>query len=568
MMKTIRFKLIVGFLAVTLSLILMLFFNNQYAIHVVRSQVSESYGQMITLYMDEIDTELDNIDKYMNTIISYENDLYYMDLAASEQEYTKAKIILFNKLNNQMPVYKMVDSFFTYSATRDDFLEVYSETEAYSVQVEIQDYIRDLLERNESVSRFGEKNWNVHKINGAYYLFHIIKSGNMYLGAWVQPESLSTPLHSIDPEGKSTILFTASDGTPITDTGLERSGQEELFQSLHSFYSTGDMDEYLIVTDNSARGTFNIAALIPQQFILERLPYLQRLISVLLLASLIIIPAGLFLIKKAVLKPIKKLIIAMLKIKAGNLDARITPFSTSDEFKIMINTFNEMISEIQTLRIDVYEEQISRQREELLRLQLQLNPHFVLNSLNILYNYSKTGDCALLQEMTVSLIDYFKFIFRNNLRFVLLRDEIDHVKNYLRIQKLRYPENLTYSIYVPEFLLDTPVPPIFIQTFVENSIKYSGDFDTPVNISIDIDFTEIRGGQYIQVILKDTGRGFSEADLDMINSKDTQDDGTGAHTGIRNAQRRLAILYNNKARLNVYNDEGAVVEIILPIRPD
>lgn len=568
MMNSIRFKLIIGFLAVTLLLILMLFFNNQYAIHVVRSQVSETYKQMITLYMDEIDAELDNIDKYMNTIISYENDLYYMDLAASEQEYTKSKLILFNKFNNQIPIYKMVDSFFTYSVARDDFLEVYSDTESYIVQDDIQDYIRDLLRQNEGIAKLGEKNWSVYKIQDEYYLFHIIKSGNMYLGAWIKPERLQTPLESVDLEGEGTILVTSNDGMPITNSGVDNIDQEELFQSLQSFYATGEIDKYLIVMDNSTRGNFNIAALIPQQFILERLPYLQRLISALLFASLIIIPIGLFLIKKAVIKPIKKLIIAMQNIKAGDLDVRITPFKTSDEFKIMINTFNEMVSEIHTLRIDVYEEQISRQKEELLRLQLQLNPHFVLNSLNILYNYSKTEDCALLQEMTVCLIDYFKFIFRNNLKFVLLRDEIDHVKNYLRIQKLRCPENLAYSIYVPEFLLDTPVPPIFIQTFVENSIKYSGDVDAPVNISIDADFIEISGGQYIQVILKDTGRGFSEKDLEMIRSKDKQDDGIGAHTGIWNAQRRLAILYNNKARLHFYNNEGAVVEIILPIRPD
>src|SRR5690606_22194069 len=108
--------------------------------------------------------------------------------------------------------------------------------------------------------------------------------------------------------------------------------------------------------------------------------------------------------------------------------------------------------------------QINKQREELQRLQLQVNPHFYLNSLNIVYNLAKVKNYNLIMEMSSALSNYFRFLFRNNTSFVKLRDELEHTRNYLYIQTLRFPEQLKWSINSPEYFNDVPVPPLIVQS--------------------------------------------------------------------------------------------------------
>ena len=107
----------------------------------------------------------------------------------------------------------------------------------------------------------------------------------------------------------------------------------------------------------------------------------------------------------------------------------------------MTDTFNTMMDEIHKLKINVYEEQLATQRSELKHLQLQINPHFLFNSLNIVYHLASVKNLALIQEMILCLVQYFRFMFRSNSHFVSLSDELDHTRNYLTIQQMRFPKS-------------------------------------------------------------------------------------------------------------------------------
>ena len=105
--------------------------------------------------------------------------------------------------------------------------------------------------------------------------------------------------------------------------------------------------------------------------------------------------------------------------------------ANSTEFQIMNSSFNRMIKEIKELKIDNYEKQIERKNAELRHLQAQVNPHFFLNSLNIIFNLATAGEYRLIQDLAKSLANYFRFVFRSSSYFVTLADEIRHTENYL-----------------------------------------------------------------------------------------------------------------------------------------
>lgn len=229
-----------------------------------------------------------------------------------------------------------------------------------------------------------------------------------------------------------------------------------------------------------------------------------------------------------------------------------------------------MMNEIQTLRVNVFEEQLNKQREELQRLQLQVNPHFFLNALNIVYNLAKVKNHQLIMEMTMSLIKYFRFLFRSNTSFVRLNDELQHTRHYLSIQELRFPEKLTWKVDAPDYLTDIPVPPLVIQSFVENSIKHAVTMEEPIHITVYVGFEDEIDGSMMKISIKDTGKGFEDKVLQELLAGKNIENEQGEHIGIWNVQRRLKLLYNETVSIHYYNDKetgGAVVEIIVPTQP-
>jgi len=172
--------------------------------------------------------------------------------------------------------------------------------------------------------------------------------------------------------------------------------------------------------------------------------------------------------------------------------------------------------------------------------------------------------------MTRSLIHYFRYMFRSNTTFVPLRDELEHTRNYLRIQSLRFPEKLTWTLEVPFYLENTPIPPLVVQSFVENSIKHAVTMDRPVHISVRIDFLDEDSGSWVNIGIQDTGRGFEEEVLRELQAGRSVENERGERTGIWNVQRRLKLLYGDNVCIRFHNDPatgGAAVQIIVPANP-
>src|SRR5690606_3000357 len=150
-----------------------------------------------------------------------------------------------------------------------------------------------------------------------------------------------------------------------------------------------------------------------------------------------------------------------------------------------------------------------------------------------------------------------------------LKDELEHTRNYLNIQSLRFPGKLTWSVDAPVYLTDVPVPPLIIQSFVENSIKHAVTLEETIHISVQIDFTD-ESGSMILIRIQDTGKGFPEEVLQELQAGRSVENDRGEHVGIRNVQRRLKLLYQESGSLRFFNDKetgGATVEITLPADP-
>lgn len=569
--NSLRIKLTFSVLIMTLPLVGMLLYNNFYSIHVVREQVAESYENMLSLYMNQMDSDLNDIDSYINTIAGTGYDLISLDLAETDDDYYMAKAYVFNKLSNDMALYKLLGSFFVYAEVRDDYMDVYTTGVSYTEKEKVQEHITDMINQQSVPKGLQTKRWQHTQIGQEHYLINIVQAGGVYVGGWVKTDALLKPLQALNLGEGGAALIATDQGEPITSHNLVHDYEIELRDNLHDYYVSGSSKKYLVVGRESYRGNFNLIALIPDRNILSNLPYLQQIIWLITIGAFAFIPLGLYFMRQAFLVPLKRVLLAMNRVRAGDWSVRVDSEKDAEEFRILGHSFNTMMTEIQTLRVNVFEEQLNKQREELQRLQLQVNPHFFLNALNIVYNLAKVKNFDLIMEMTMALIQYFRFLFRSNTSFVKLKDELEHTRNYLNIQGLRFPGKLSWSVEAPDYLTDTPVPPLIIQSFVENSIKHAVTMEEPIHISVNVSFDDEVEGSKIKITIKDTGRGFDNEILTELQAGRSVENARGEHTGIWNVQRRLRLLYNETVSIRYLNDKetgGAVVEMILPTYPE
>ncbi|WP_161409750.1 sensor histidine kinase [Paenibacillus silvestris] len=544
-------------------MITILIYYSVYSTKVVRNQVADSYKNMMILYMDQVDKTLEDSEKYINNTVAADSDFISYQLSKSDYDYNFNKIMMFNKLSNDIGMYKSVNSFFLYAPKRNDMLRVTRDRGT----IEEDEAMNNVIKMTVDSKRINSKDWNVEQINQTYYLMYIFQSGDVYFGAWIKADNLMVPFKTIDFGTNGGALFATQDGVPLTNVDLVNRNQVQLKAVMENYYLSGNSHNFLVVGEPSSKGDFNLIALVPDEKILEKLPYLQKMVGLITFASLFSLPLGLSLLRRTIMLPLYRLMAAMKRIRSGHLEARIETFPTSDEFILVNETFNNMMAQIEGLRINVYEEQLSKQNEELQRLQLQINPHFFMNSLNVLYNLAKVKNFELIKEMSLSLMKYFRYMLRSNLSLVKLKDELEHTQNYFRIQELRFPGSLTCEINAPEFLIDTYVPPLVIQTFVENTVKHAVTLDELIHISIDIDVIELDSVPYITIAIQDTGRGFSEEVLLVLQKEESLVTEQGEHVGIWNIQRRLRLLYAQSAQISFSNSlpHGAAISITLPI---
>ncbi|ALS28587.1 histidine kinase [Paenibacillus sp. 32O-W] len=567
--NSLRFKFFAAVLVIFVPLVIVLIINSYYSVQVVRNQVAQSNMNMLSLYMGQIDRNLEEVDKYMTNML--ESDLNMLDLefpkSLDEDRYNLAKIGLFNTLRDDAGYYPILDSFFVYSAANRDLIVTQNAITGYESRETDRREIATMLTQNAQTVDYAR--WQVWHGEQDDYLYHVIKSGNVYMGAWLSSKKLMVPLNLIDLGESGAALITTDKLEPISHEDLIQDKGIDLKFPEGSYAITGEgRDTYLVMGEPSTQGNFYLIALVPESAILQKLPYLQRVSSVILITTILFLMLFVLMMRNVFLKPIKRLVVAMRKLRDGNWDSRLEQTPASTEFEIVNETFNRMIAEIHNLKINVYEEKLNHQRAELRHLQLQINPHFFLNSLNIIYNLATVKDYALIQEMAKCLVSYFRYMFRSNSYFVPLKDELTHAANYLRIQQLRFPDMLDFRIERPEELLETEVPPLIIQTMVENTIKYAMNMEKPILITVEISKEEAGNASGIVMLIKDTGPGFPAEVLAKLSSHEALANEDGEQIGIWNARRRLRLLYQDRAAIDFYNEEteGAVVRIRLPIQ--
>jgi len=566
--NSIRVKLVLGLLAITLPLIALLIYNNQYSIRVVHNQVSLSNQNLIQIHMKQIDAKLSEMERYLAGLRFADSNVQAIGENLQEDDYVLTKSAVSRKFNADLTIYPYVEGLFIYSVSRNEFVQSYRNTFTYSALMQLDEVIVQEVQRLNQQPASQRGKWQVIYVSGKSSLLQIYGDGDVYVGAWIQASALVEPLRNARSGVSNTMLMVDGNGDmmystqPLTDKGLD------FKHSFDKYYLSGKNESYLIVGEQSTKGSFTLVAAILNKSILENLPYLTQATMLVIVLALLMLPVSFWLLRRVLIVPLVRMVGAMRLFGQGSFNVRMEEVPSSDEFIIVNRTFNRMLSQIEELKINVYEEQLSKQRAELKHLQLQINPHFFMNALNILYNLAQVKQYGLIQEMTMSLSQYFRYMFQSQRSLVLLEEELQHAINYLRIQQLRFSDRLGYEIEVPNFLKVTSIPPLMLQTIVENTIKHAVKAEGRTVLTIEAVLDDLAEEPMVCLTIRDNGSGYSEEALLAFHEGRVLVDDDGEHIGLWNIRERLRLQYGDKAWMSCYNDDphGAVTEIYVPLR--
>ncbi|WP_256756641.1 sensor histidine kinase [Cohnella sp. WQ 127256] len=262
-------------------------------------------------------------------------------------------------------------------------------------------------------------------------------------------------------------------------------------------------------------------------------------------------------------KPIKDLQSDMKQVEKGNFNIQ-TEIGQMNEIGQLGRSFNVMVSRTKFLMEETINNQESKRKSELLLLQSQINPHFLYNTLDSIVWMAEQRQHEEVVLMTSALAKLFRASITKDQELVPIRVEIDHITNYLLIQKMRYNDELDYVIDIDESILEYKTLKILLQPFVENAI-YHGIRNM---YGIEDGLITIRGREVNdQIVFEvvDNGLGMTPEQLGKILlSKEESNRNQGI--GIRNVNERIKLYFGHEYGIQIRSEieEGTCVTITIP----
>lgn len=260
-----------------------------------------------------------------------------------------------------------------------------------------------------------------------------------------------------------------------------------------------------------------------------------------------------------VLRPLHVLQGGMKRLEQDEFSYRIAygEKEESSEFIYIFEAFNHMDGEVGLS----HEKDIKMYQAQLDNLRLQVNPHMLLNSFNMIYSLAQTKNYECIQEFSIHLVEYFRYVLKAD-AMVPLHKEIQFVESYTGIQRIRFPGAFTSVYNIQKGLEDVLVPPLLIQNFVENSMKYALIPGKTIEVLINVRSEEDR----LMISICDTGSGFKDEVLEKVRSGEAYVDARGQkHIGIWNCRRRMEVFYGDSAKMNIVSQRGKGTQIWLDL---
>ncbi len=513
----------------------------------------------IQISLNQLKSQLEQMDNefihFVSTSKSFAQ-LSNMDEDTPKEQYVIYQSDIIERLENQTAFYDDIGGVFSFVENLD--LLIFRGNDINKSDMHM--YFTDQLKNSE----FRYNHWHIIEMNKRKQLIIIKKYLNYYWGCWIPLAELSQK-YGLDNDILLGTVYVAdrNNVNTIKDETLNAVLEKE---SIHAENIVIDHKSYKNYSVSIYNEDISFGTIIPSFAVFSNSPLRNKLLFLAAFLPFILGPIIGYWLQHEIAKPLKKMDDAMKAIRLGELDYQIDLSERVyyTEFDRLISKFNEMMRDINELEFNLYKTKINQQRTELKYISQQIRPHFILNVLNLIYTY-RENEFHLVKRMVLYLTDYFRYIVNLHYEFVSITAELKHAEVYLKIQQERYPDRFEYRVDIDKELTTSLIPPLLIQTFLENCVKYAMKNDQMLSIHIAVK----RKGNYLKLVIEDNGNGFDELTLERIhNFLDNRIYQEKLGIGIQNSIERLDMIYKDDyvIKFDNSNSGGALITIELPLK--
>ncbi|GGO09555.1 cache domain-containing sensor histidine kinase [Saccharibacillus kuerlensis] len=271
--------------------------------------------------------------------------------------------------------------------------------------------------------------------------------------------------------------------------------------------------------------------------------------------------------------PFKRLVQQMKQVETGNFKGQVH-IQSYEEINVLVGSFNRMVREMDGLVEEIKQASISEKNAQLQALQSQINPHFLFNTLDMIYWMLDEREDDRLEGVILALSKMFRYSsdWEEGAR-VRLRLELEQLKSYLTIIETRLGRRVLTQIDVEERWMDAPVPKMILQPIVENAVKYGLE---PLREGGTLHIYSEADSERLHIIVEDNGAGIDDWSLlrlrrllEYLPPADSHAGNERTGIGLLNVQRRIRLMYGEAYGLTIDSTpgNGTKVRVTFPL-PD
>lgn len=291
--------------------------------------------------------------------------------------------------------------------------------------------------------------------------------------------------------------------------------------------------------------------------------------SQLLLFALFVVSLSIFLLvfvnlrlSEWITAPMKKLDLAVRQLEKG---AETADFDVDGPYEVehLSHSVQSMVSTMRHLMEDVIQQEEEKRRSELDVLQSQINPHFLYNTLDSVVWMTENGRTQEAMVMLTALARFFRISLSKGSNIIPIGDELEHARNYLTIQKMRYKNKFSVDISAEPGIEKLYTIKLIVQPILENAIYHGMEY---ADGDGEIHIRAFREGENAVIEVEDNGPGMSDETVQQLLKPGRCSKAKGSGIGLRNVHQRIRLTFGAAYGLSIRSepDNGTVVRICLP----
>ena len=367
-----------------------------------------------------------------------------------------------------------------------------------------------------------------------------------------------------DSSNKLESMVVDTDGMMISARDKDKIGTNvDFIPKMKEKSGTFSMGGRLYIYQKVSDWRFYVVSSVPM---MELYKSSIRTIFLMAFILLFLLTISLLVVKRIISKvyrPLDKVVRKMDDVASGSLKTRINVEHMGEEFPKLAVGFTSMMEEILVLMEQVKMEQHQIEQIRFNALQSQIQPHFLYNTLECIHWQAMVDGNGEISTLVKALAKYYRICLSGGHDVIPLKMELEHVRNYLIIQNMRYDDIIGSEFDVEEAASDVMIPKLTLQPLVENSIYHGIKVKEGKTGSL---FLKVRKrSSDVLITLADTGTGMSQQQIDEMNQHLSEYDDSFGY-GVRNVNKRIELLYGEEFGLYYLRNEsgGVTVEIRLP----